>query len=315
VVCKSAQAAAKRFGVEDGKTGVVYTRTGRAYFNDDQTEALVIARVAAAFEAAGLWQELATDWALLDAELMPWSDKAQTMIDSQYFATASAASLSAQALIQATSNVVSVPELRALHDTAQQQLANADAMQRAIQSYCWPVQSIEDYKIAPFHLLAVEDKVFADQTHVWHMELLERLTAKDGMLSITGWKSLRLDNEEDCANLTSWWLEHTGKGGEGLVLKPLAFTLQGEKGLIQPAMKVRGKEYLRIIYGPDYDMPDNIERLRERGLGRKFSLAEREFLVGMEGLHRFVEGRPLAEVHACVLGVLALESEPVDPRL
>ena len=100
-----------------------------------------------------------------------------------------------------------------------------------------------------------------------------------------------------------------------MVLKPMAFTVRGSKGLIQPAMKVRGKEYLRIIYGPDYDLDENIERLRERGLGKKFSMAEREYELGLEGLHRFVEKRPLADIHACVLGVLALESEPVDPRL
>jgi protein phosphatase len=100
-----------------------------------------------------------------------------------------------------------------------------------------------------------------------------------------------------------------------MVLKPEGFLVRGETGLIQPAMKVRGRDYLRIIYGPDYDMSRNIDRLRERGLGRKFSLAEREFKLGLEGLHRFVEGAPLAQVHECALAVLALESEPADPRL
>ncbi|MEM6986724.1 MAG: hypothetical protein AAF499_09315, partial [Pseudomonadota bacterium] len=85
--------------------------------------------------------------------------------------------------------------------------------------------------------------------------------------------------------------------------------------LVQPAMKVRGRDYLRIIYGPDYDLPENIERLRQRAIGRKSSLAEREFKLGLEGLCRFVERQPLAKVHMCALAVLALESEPVDPRL
>ena len=99
------------------------------------------------------------------------------------------------------------------------------------------------------------------------------------------------------------------------MFKPNTYAVKGEKGLIQPAMKVRGRDYLRIIYGPDYDLPEHIERLRKRGLGRKFSLADREFRLGLEGLTRFVEGMPLAKVHECALGVLALESEPVDPRL
>ena len=78
---------------------------------------------------------------------------------------------------------------------------------------------------------------------------------------------------------------------------------------------MRGRDYLRIIYGPDYCEPRYIERLRHRALGRKRSKAAREVQLGFEGLYRFVESQPLARVHECVLGVLALESEPVDPRL
>ena len=154
-----------------------------------------------------------------------------------------------------------------------------------------------------------------DKPHSWHMQHLERLAAEDTVLTTTTWREIDPNNAGDCKSLINWWTDHTNSGGEGMVLKPLAFTVRGNKGLIQPAMKVRGKEYLRIIYGPDYDLDENIERLRERGLGKKFSMAEREYELGLEGLHRFVEKRPLADVHACVLGVLALESEPVDPRL
>jgi protein phosphatase len=35
----------------------------------------------------------------------------------------------------------------------------------------------------------------------------------------------------------------------------------------------------------------------------------------VEALERFGRGEPLYRVHECVFGVLALESEPVDPRL
>lgn len=315
VVTRSADVAARRFGVEYGKSGVVYTRRGKAYFNDDQMEATVIRRVAAAFESSGLWAELETDWALLDAELMPWSAKAQSMINSQYLSTADAGLSSAASLIQATGNLTEISELQALRNKAVLQHENAHALRKTVEGYCWPVVSIDDYRIAPFHLLAIENQVFEDKPHDWHMRLLERLTQDDPILMTTGWQILDPADATDREKLVEWWLDHTSTGGEGLVLKPLPFTVRNDKGLIQPAMKVRGREYLRIIYGPDYDLPENIERLRERGLGRKFSLAEREFVLGLEGLYRFVEKKPLAEVHACALGVLALESEPVDPRL
>ena len=112
-----------------------------------------------------------------------------------------------------------------------------------------------------------------------------------------------------------WWRELTAAGGEGMVVKPKEFLVRGTKGLVQPAVKVRGREYLRIIYGPEYTEPENLERLRRRSLGGKRSLALREFSLGVEGLERFVRREPLRRVHECVFGVLALESEPVDPRL
>lgn len=100
-----------------------------------------------------------------------------------------------------------------------------------------------------------------------------------------------------------------------MVVKPLDFIAKGKKGLIQPAVKCRGREYLRIIYGPDYTSQPNLARLRNRGLGGKRSLALREFALGIEALERFVRREPLRRVHECVFGVLALESEPVDSRL
>jgi protein phosphatase len=112
-----------------------------------------------------------------------------------------------------------------------------------------------------------------------------------------------------------WWNALTDCGGEGVVIKPSGFVTRGGKGLVQPALKVRGREYLRMIYGPEYTLPGSLDRLRDRGLSGKRGLALREFALGLEGLHRFVEGEPLRRVHECAFGVLALESEPVDPRL
>lgn len=315
VVSKNAEAAATRFGVEDGRAGVVYTRTGRPFFRDEREEAEIIARVAAAMEVSGLWEMLGTDWVLLDAELMPWSAKAQDLLKRQYDPTVAAARASAVALASAIARVPELPGVDDLRARAEAQRANADAMGRTIAGYCWDVTTIEDYQVAPFHILATEGQVFTDKPHVWHMETLTRLSEADPILKTTGWKRFDGAKDDDCAAITDWWLAHTSAAGEGVVIKPNAFLLRGEKGLIQPAMKVRGRDYLRIIYGPDYDLPENIERLRQRGLGRKFSLAEREFKLGFEGLHRFVEGQPLSKVHTCALGVLALESEPVDPRL
>jgi protein phosphatase len=315
VLARDAGAAAARFGVEDGKAGVIYTRTGRPFFGDDAVEAALVARTRTAVEAAGLWDDLGTDWLLLDAELMPWSAKAQELLLRQYRPTVAAARTSAEALIAALEAARHIDGTEALRARAEQRRENALAMERTIDGYCWNADTIDDLRIAPFHLLAAEGRVLTDRPHVWHMETVSRLCAADPILRETGWRLIDPVSAADRQGVVDWWIAHTGAGGEGMVFKPDAFVLKTEKGLVQPAMKVRGRDYLRIIYGPDYDLPENIERLRKRGLSRKFSLADREFRLGLEGLHRFVDRRPLREVHECALGVLGLESEAVDPRL
>jgi protein phosphatase len=317
VLARDADAARRRFGVEDGKAGIVYSRTGRPFFADDALEAALVERVAAAAEAVGLWAELETDWLCLDAELMPWSAKAQALIDAQYrpvgeaavAATAAAAGLAAAAAARG----VAMGDLPGrLADRA----GNARAYDRAWRHYALPVDGIADLRLAPFHLMASEGAVHADKPHDWHLARLAGLAAADPNLVIaTPHRIVPLDDSAAVAEAVAWWEVLTEAGGEGMVVKPLDFVARGRKGILQPAVKCRGREYLRIIYGPDYTMPEHLDRLRQRGLGAKRGLALRELALGLEGLDRFVRREPLRRVHECVLAVLALESEPVDPLL
>jgi protein phosphatase len=131
----------------------------------------------------------------------------------------------------------------------------------------------------------------------------------------TTWREVPLADERAVADAVAWWTRLTEDGGEGMVVKPAMFVARGAKGLVQPALKTRGHEYLRLIYGPEYTLPGKLERLRERGLSGKRSLALREFALGLEAVQRFVANEPLRRVHECVFAILVLESEPVDPRL
>ena len=165
--------------------------------------------------------------------------------------------------------------------------------------------------------MASEGALHTDKDHRWHMEVASAICAAEPsrVLFTTAHRVVDLTDPGSEDEATAWWEEMTGRGGEGMVVKPLQFVARGKRGVVQPAVKCRGREYLRIIYGPEYTLPENLERLRSRGLGAKRSLAMREFALGVEGLERFVKGEALRRVHECVFGVLALESEPVDPRL
>ena len=315
-LCRDAAVARRRFGIASDDAGAMWTRTGRAFFADRAMSAGVLERVRAALDAIKLWEELATDWLLLDAEIMPWSAKASGLIENQYAPVAAAAQAGLGAGLDAAQRAAArgVP-IEALRDRLADRAARAQKYAAAWQPYAWPVAGIDDLRIAPFHVLASEAAVHFDKPHHWHMAIAERLAAAGPPLMATRWQALALDDADACAAAAAWWEDLTQHGGEGMVVKSATFIARGEKGLIQPALKVRGREYLRIIYGPEYDAPDNLSRLRERGVGGKRALALREFALGHESLTRFVAGAPLRRIHECVLAVLAMETEPIDARL
>jgi protein phosphatase len=317
LVCRDASVAAERFGVETGETGALYTRTGRAFFPDADLTAALLGRLAAAAGAAGLWDALSTGWLLLDTELLPWSAKADSLIREQYAAVGAAARAAIPAAVAALDLAVArgldVGDLRERMAT---RVVNSAAFTDAYRRYCWPVNGLDGLAVAPFQVLAAEGASFAGRPHRWHLDLLDRLVAADpALLRATRRVFVDVGDPASEAAATEWWTELTAAGGEGMVVKPAAGLVRVGRGLAQPGVKCRGSEYLRIIYGPDYTEPDQLARLRQRGLAHKRSLALREYALGLEGLDRLAAGEPLWRVHEPVFAVLALESEPVDPRL
>jgi protein phosphatase len=316
IVCRGADAARRRFGVTGDDIGACLTRTGRRFFDDARVEAEFLGRVRSALDGSGFWEKFRTDWVCLDCELMPWSAKAQELLRQQYAAVGSSARAALAEVVAALDAAGGRSDTASLAERYRRRLDAALAFTEAYRRYCWTVSSVGDLKLAPFHLLATEGAVHADKDHVWHMErLTEMCAAGDGLLLATPFRVIDVTDPASEAEGVRWWEELTGRGGEGMVVKPFDFVARGPKGLAQPAVKCRGREYLRIIYGPEYAAPEHLERLRRRGLSAKRMLALREFALGVEGLERFVRREPLRRVHECAFGVLALESEPVDPRL
>ncbi|MEV8532019.1 polynucleotide kinase-phosphatase [Streptomyces sp. NPDC051211] len=329
LLCKDAAAAGERFGVT-GATGSVYTRTGRPFFDDPQVTEEVLTRLRDAVDGAGLWEELAAsdsasgagDWLLLDGELLPWSLKSTGLLRNQYAAVGAAAGAvfpeALAALEAAAARGVDTGELLARQ---RGRAEGAAAFTEAYRRYCWTTDGLDGVRYAPFQLLAAQGRSLAAVPHDRQLAWLDRLVEADekngtGLLRRTGRMVVDPADPESVRAGTEWWLELTAAGGEGMVVKPLQAYARGADGrLVQPGVKVRGREYLRIIYGPEYTRPENLERLRQRFLGHKRSLALREYALGLEAVDRLAAGEPLWRVHEAVFAVLALESEPVDPRL
>jgi protein phosphatase len=333
VLCRDAETAAKRFGVADGSCGIIYTRTGRRFFDDAETEKKLLARFQKTLSESRFWDDFDTGWVCVDAELMPWSAKAQELLEIQYapvgcagrngLAMAMEAIKKAAETFNGNSNYVNAEkspnqsvDLEKLLEKYTERHESLMLYTDAYRRYCWDVNSLDDYRIAPFHILATEGKVWNTENHITHIESVAKyMAASDPVFMATNHLLVDLLDEKSVAAGVAWWKELTESGGEGMVVKPFDFIAMKGAELLQPAVKCRGLEYLRIIYGPEYTLGGNLERLKKRSLKKKRELALNEFALGMESLERFARKEPLYRVHECVFGVLALESEPVDPRL
>lgn len=331
IVCKDKEFAAKRFGVMDGSSGICYTRTGRSFFDNMELEASLIDRVRKVLDKSGFWNDFDTQWVCLDCELMPWSAKAQMLLKDQYSALGisgrtaldEAVKMLKMACGNSTNNYDVSKETSGqnanINTLLQRFSERSEMMHKYVDSYrryCWTVNSIDDLRLAPFHILATEGKVHSDKNHLWHMDNITKYcTGEVGIIMATNHILIDVTDSSSVSEGIDWWESLTNSGGEGMVVKPFDFIVKNGRELLQPAVKCRGREYLRIIYGPEYTLSENLERLKKRSVSKKRSLALREFALGMESLERFVSQEPLYRVHECVFGVLALESEPVDPRL
>jgi len=261
---------------------------------------------------------------------MPWSAKAQLLLEDQYAAVGRSGRSGLSAAIAAIEKAQNSQSSQHSQNSQSHRDAHLptllthyrdraealDLYTAAYRRYCWDVATLDDYRIAPFQLLATEGKTYTAENHIWHMETIARyIAASDPIFMATNHLLVDLLDETSVSAATKWWEDLTASGGEGMVVKPYDFIATRGTELLQPAVKCRGREYLRIIYGPEYMLDDNLERLKKRSLARKRALALNEFALGIEALERFTRAEPLYRVHECVFGILAMESEPVDPRL
>jgi len=306
VLARDDGTAASRFGVTDGTSGTIHTRTGRPFF-DAALTATLVDRLRAA--CTPLFDSLDTDWLVLDAELLPWSAKAMGLVREQYASVGAAAhhALPAAATVLATAAARGLDVADLAARTARR-TASAEAFRDVYAAYCRPTDGLDGITLAPFQVLAAEGRTLAlTEPHPWHLERLASIGSD--LITPTRHRFVDLSSTQEREAATEWWLELTDAGGEGMVVKPAHLVGGG----VQPGLKVRGREYLRLVYGPDY--LDSLDLLRGRNTGKKGSLALREHGLGLESLSLFVDREPLWRVHQAVFAVLALESEPVDPRL
>lgn len=302
VLCLIRPGAKTRFGTST----YAYTRTGRAFF-DGKNPALD--EMTKAARRAGLFDQFG-DWILIDGEMLPWNLKAQGLIDDIYAPTA-AAGIGAERQLSAALQAATDRGIEVGGPVPEQTLDELEKFRAAYNRY---VDSDNKIQFAPFQVLASVDATWHHKPHSWHLDIANQLVATDSEIyRQTRCFVLDPSDPEQVEAASQWWLQLTESGGEGVVVKPMENAETSRQ--VQPGMKVRGREYLRMIYGHDYLQPQRQERLKQRNLQHKQSSALREYALGIESLERLAAGEPLHRIHVPVFGVLALESEPMNPRL
>ncbi|WHY89051.1 polynucleotide kinase-phosphatase [Neobacillus novalis] len=306
---KNKEAAKPYIGRES--LGAIYTRTGRAFFQKELEERIL--QVLSA-DLSGYFEKYNTDFVLLDAEILPWNLKAKELIMNQYAHVGEMALLDRSKLrSQLQKARENGKDVGSWIEETDEKITNATVFNEVYQKYCWETEGLDGIQIAPFHTLAHSTETFFTQPHTWHMEKNKEFSGLSDLFVETEYRVV--DDEESLNAAIQWWEEMTEDGHEGFVVKPEMYVARHKGKLLQPAIKVRGRKYLHIIYGMDYLQPENLTRLKQRNAGKKQRNALKEFSFGVEAVNRFVRRESLERYHECVLGVLALEAEPIDPRL
>lgn len=294
--------------------GTIYTRTGRPFFSKELEEEIT-SRLNQDLHQANYFDIYQTNFLILDAEILPWNLKAKELINSQYAHVAEVAIMDRTKMIEKLEMALNRDQdVENWLNEMRGKLQNAHVFRDVFQKYCWNTEGINGIQIAPFHLLAHSGETYFDQSHIWHMEKNREFSSLSDFFIETEFKVV--SDETSMKEAIDWWISMTESGHEGFVVKPEYYIARNDKGkLLQPAIKVRGRKYLHIIYGMDYLQPENLKRLKNRNVGKKQRHALMEFSLGIEGVERFVNKDSVERIHECVLATLALEAEPVDPRL
>ncbi|MDF2880165.1 MAG: polynucleotide kinasephosphatase [Clostridiaceae bacterium] len=292
---------------------IIYSRTGKKFFNEKENETISL-RIKAILNSIDYFNRFDTGFVIIDAEILPWNAKGEGLLFNQYLPVLDSALALNTKLYE---NLKDTPIIKEeMLKEVENNLTNINKYKQQLENYCWDT-NIENIKIAPFHLLAHEGKTFFDKEHEWHLNHFNMFAENEDNLFIkTPYVLIDLTKEESISNSIKFWDELTSKGYEGFILKTEYFLEHNDQGeLILPMMKVRGKDYLRIIYGINYDNPTVIAKLKNRSLSRKRSLHYRELLLGVEALKRFSNGEDFQTWHEYILTILCMTNEVVDHRL
>lgn len=317
LVCKQTQVAKKRFALPDGQRSSCLYRVkpdASAYeflqWEHELRSKGLFKHLESVIDASGIWESIEANWLLLDCELMPWAISNEPIqgVTELYTGLAAVGLESLEITIETLKGLSKTNDIaHTLVSSLSEDHNNLLSYRDVYRNYCKPVSKLEDIQVAPFHILASDKGLYTHASHEWHLKIAEILSEKDPLDVIQKTEHIYVDlsSEKEQEEAIEWWTELTHAGVEGMVIKPLHFTEFNNDALVQPAIKCRGKDYIRMVYGPNY--LNHLDALRQRVTTTKERLAFFEFALGTEGLKRLIDQKPTSQVLECFIATLALE--------
>ena len=305
-----------RFGIKGEGIGTVINSSGHRYFDSPDQEQQFLKEFRQVVDGLDLWSSLDTDWLCLTGEMVPgagiWGDH---LVNLQRLAAAGEEDITRTTTALREAQQAGLDTQQLLIETTHQH----KFLQRfgeTVKAYDCPAEQLQDYRFYPQTLLASEGKTYFDMDQVWHRNHWKGIGKdQESMFSPSQYHWVDLNDADACRAVSTWFEELSSQQSAGVVVSPTHPVMEAGTDLIQPGLSVRGKEYLRTIYGPDYDHPEKLELHRVRRLKDIRQLAVRQLALGEEALIRFVEKKDLTSVYECNFALLSLQASDIDPRL
>lgn len=295
------------------KTTIIYTRNGLSFFKGEDDE-YICSKIQNLLRTNDYYKKHNTGFVLMDAEILPWNAKGSGLLTNQYLPVLDSSKSLNEHISKALENV---SNLDAIKEEVATNLNNINKYKEQLENYCWD-SNITNIKIAPFHLLAHEKKTFFNKTHEWHLNHFNELIdmKENDLFEKTPYVIVDLASEDSKQKAIDFWLDITSKGYEGVMFKTETFIERNSEGeTILPMMKVRGKDYLRIIYGINYDNAKYLEKLRYRNVSKKRFLHYKETALSIKSVELFAMGESFEKWHDYTFANICLGNMVTDHRL
>lgn len=295
------------------KTTIIYSRRGLAFFRGADEE-YICSKIQDLLKVNNYFEKNNTDFVLMDTEILPWNAKGSGLLTNQYLPVLDSSKSLNLNVLNCLNNIEGLEPLK---DYVQNTMLNIYRYEEQLENYCWDTD-ITNIKIAPFHVLAHKNKTFFDKKHEWHLNHFnELINMKENDLFVeTPYIIVDLESEESMSKAIKFWLDVTTKGYEGVMFKTETFIETNDNGdTILPMMKVRGKDYLRIIYGINYDDKKYLDKLKNRSVSKKRFLHYKQTALAIESVKLFANGESLEKWHDYVFAGICLGNMVTDHRL